>query len=74
VPISTELQADEARQIFYPYEMSHVVIVLYVQQVNMPVQLRIGESYRKNGEFLFLFNAVYVDGNVIEIFKLFNLI
>jgi len=48
----SELRADEAKQIFYPYEMSHVVIVLYVQQINMFVYFLIGEPNRKDREFL----------------------
>jgi len=53
--------------------MSHVVIVLYVQQINMLVYFSIDEPNRKDQEFLFL-HATYVDRNVVLIFKLFNLI
>jgi len=40
----------------------------------MLVYFLLGESNRKNREFLFLLDAVHVDGNVILIFKFFNLI
>jgi len=60
VPISTELRADEARQILDPYEMSRI-IVLYVQQIDMLVHLPIYESYRKNREFFLFLDAVYIE-------------
>jgi len=74
VLFSADLQADKARQIFYPYKMSHVVIVLYVQQINMLVHFSIGEPNRKNQEFFFFLDGIHVDRYVIESFKLFNLI
>jgi len=40
----------------------------------MFVHLLLGESNRKDREFLFLLDVVYVDGNVVLIFKFFNLI
>jgi len=33
--------------------------------------LPLGESNRKDREFLFLLDAVHVDGNVVEVFKFF---
>jgi len=51
--------------------MSYIV-VLHVQQINVLVSLFI-ETYRKNQEFFFLVDEVHIDGNIIEIFKLFDL-
>jgi len=51
--------------------MLHVIVVLYVQQINVLVPFCITESYRKN--LFLILDIVYIDGDVVMIFKLFNL-
>jgi len=50
-----------------------LIVILYVQ-IDMLVHFSIGELNRKEGELFLFLDAVHVDGDVIEIFKLFNLI
>jgi len=67
---SADLRADEAKKILDPREMFRVII-LYVQQINMFLHFLISKLYRKD---LFLFDVIHVNGDVVEIFKLFSLI
>jgi len=68
-----KLWAYEAKKILNLRKVS-LVIVLYVQQIDMLIHFSIGEPNRKERKFFLFLDAVHVDGDVIEIFKLFNLI
>jgi len=46
--------------------MSHIIVVLHAQQINVLVSLCISEPNRKDQKFLFL-----LDGDVVEVFNFF---